>query len=114
MPVFILVATAGRVNRLPGRCAQFVLRPERDPAAARAKQCLGWMILPPAAATIALAPSANRARKHARHHRPWPAGTPWTARMREPEFHRIRRLAPYVFAEVNRLKAAARAQGKDI
>jgi alanine-synthesizing transaminase len=30
------------------------------------------------------------------------------------EFHRIRRLPPYVFAEVNRLKAAARAQGADI
>jgi alanine-synthesizing transaminase len=34
--------------------------------------------------------------------------------MRQPEFHRIRRLPPYVFAEVNRLKAAARAAGKDI
>ena len=34
--------------------------------------------------------------------------------MAEPEFHRIRRLPPYVFAEVNRLKAAARAAGKDI
>ena len=34
--------------------------------------------------------------------------------MTEPEFHRIRRLPPYVFAEVNRLKAAARAAGKDI
>ena len=34
--------------------------------------------------------------------------------MHEPEFHRIRRLPPYVFAEVNRLKAAARAQGRDI
>lgn len=34
--------------------------------------------------------------------------------MTEPEFHRIRRLPPYVFAEVNRLKAAARAQGRDI
>ncbi|MFD2263207.1 LL-diaminopimelate aminotransferase [Lacibacterium aquatile] len=30
------------------------------------------------------------------------------------EFHRIRRLPPYVFAEVNKLKAAARASGKDI
>jgi alanine-synthesizing transaminase len=30
------------------------------------------------------------------------------------EFHRIRRLPPYVFAEVNRLKAAARAAGADI
>jgi alanine-synthesizing transaminase len=30
------------------------------------------------------------------------------------EFHRIRRLPPYVFAEVNQAKAAARAQGEDI
>jgi len=30
------------------------------------------------------------------------------------EFHRIRRLPPYVFAEVNSLKAKARAGGKDI
>jgi alanine-synthesizing transaminase len=30
------------------------------------------------------------------------------------EFHRIKRLPPYVFAEVNRLKAAARAGGADI
>ena len=30
------------------------------------------------------------------------------------EFHRIRRLPPYVFAEVNRLKAQARAGGADI
>src|ERR687894_2511734 len=30
------------------------------------------------------------------------------------EFHKIRRLPPYVFEEVNRLKAAARAQGADI
>ncbi len=29
-------------------------------------------------------------------------------------FHRIKRLPPYVFAEVNRLKAAARARGADI
>src|SRR5262249_43351316 len=29
------------------------------------------------------------------------------------EFHRIKRLPPYVFAEVNRLKAAARAAGAD-
>ena len=31
-----------------------------------------------------------------------------------PEFHRIRRLPPYVFEEVNRLKAKLRAQGVDI
>lgn len=30
------------------------------------------------------------------------------------EFHRIRRLPPYVFAEVNRLKAASRARGEDV
>ena len=30
------------------------------------------------------------------------------------EFHRIKRLPPYVFAEVNRLKASARAAGADI
>lgn len=30
------------------------------------------------------------------------------------EFHRIKRLPPYVFSEVNRLKAAARANGADI
>jgi alanine-synthesizing transaminase len=34
--------------------------------------------------------------------------------MRELEFHRIRRLPPYVFAEVNQMKAAARAAGRDI
>jgi alanine-synthesizing transaminase len=31
-----------------------------------------------------------------------------------PEFHRIKRLPPYVFEEVNRLKARLRAQGVDI
>ena len=30
------------------------------------------------------------------------------------EFHRIRRLPPYVFAEVNSAKARARAAGQDI
>jgi alanine-synthesizing transaminase len=34
--------------------------------------------------------------------------------MREAQFHRIRRLPPYVFAEVNEMKAAARAAGRDI
>lgn len=34
--------------------------------------------------------------------------------MREPQFHRIRRLPPYVFGEVNAMKAAARAAGRDI
>jgi alanine-synthesizing transaminase len=32
----------------------------------------------------------------------------------EQEFHRIKRLPPYVFAEVNKLKAEARARGEDI
>ncbi|MHA1569741.1 MAG: LL-diaminopimelate aminotransferase [Alphaproteobacteria bacterium] len=32
----------------------------------------------------------------------------------DQEFHRIKRLPPYVFAEVNALKAAARARGEDI
>jgi alanine-synthesizing transaminase len=32
----------------------------------------------------------------------------------DAEFHRTRRLPPYVFAEVNELKAAARAAGQDI
>ncbi len=32
----------------------------------------------------------------------------------DEEFYRIRRLPPYVFAEVNALKAAARARGEDI
>src|SRR5262249_58750989 len=30
------------------------------------------------------------------------------------EFYRIRRLPPYVFAEVNAMKAAARARGEDV
>jgi alanine-synthesizing transaminase len=30
------------------------------------------------------------------------------------EFHRVRRLPPYVFEQVNRLKASARANGADI
>ncbi len=34
--------------------------------------------------------------------------------MREIVFHRIRRLPPYVFAEVNDMKARARAAGRDI
>jgi len=32
----------------------------------------------------------------------------------DPEFHRIKRLPPYVFAEVNAMKAAARANAEDI
>ena len=34
--------------------------------------------------------------------------------MSNPPFHRIRRLPPYVFAEVNKMKAEARAAGRDI
>ncbi len=34
--------------------------------------------------------------------------------MTPPDFYRIQRLPPYVFAEVNALKAAARARGEDI
>jgi alanine-synthesizing transaminase len=34
--------------------------------------------------------------------------------MSTPDFHKIRRLPPYVFEEVNRLKARLRAQGVDI
>jgi len=34
--------------------------------------------------------------------------------LREPDFHRMRRLPPYVFAEVNEMKAAARAAGRDV
>ena len=32
----------------------------------------------------------------------------------DTDFYRIRRLPPYVFAEVNAMKAAARARGEDI
>jgi aspartate/methionine/tyrosine aminotransferase len=34
--------------------------------------------------------------------------------MREHPFHRVRRLPPYVFGEVNAMKAEARAAGRDI
>ena len=30
------------------------------------------------------------------------------------EFHRVRRLPPYVFSEVNAMKASARAAGEDV
>ncbi len=39
---------------------------------------------------------------------------PQKARPMQTEFHRIKRLPPYVFAEVNAMKAAARAAGEDI
>ncbi len=32
-------------------------------------------------------------------------------KMEDEDFYRIKRLPPYVFAEVNRMKAAARARG---
>ena len=32
----------------------------------------------------------------------------------DQDFHRIKRLPPYVFAEVNAMKARARAAGEDI
>src|SRR5262249_24953090 len=35
-------------------------------------------------------------------------------RLMPQEFYRIRRLPPYVFAEVNAMKAAARAHGEDV
>ncbi len=34
--------------------------------------------------------------------------------MTDPEFHRIKRLPPYVFADVNAMKASARTAGEDI
>lgn len=37
-----------------------------------------------------------------------------TGRAMDHDFYRIRRLPPYVFAEVNAMKAAARARGEDI
>src|SRR5512132_1530716 len=43
-----------------------------------------------------------------------PAAVEATGFMRQPQFHRIRRLPPYVFGEVNAMKAAARAAGQDI
>src|ERR1700759_2913096 len=36
------------------------------------------------------------------------------AREMTPDFHRIKRLPPYVFEEVNRIKARLRGQGVDI
>ena len=54
----------------------------------------------------------------------WPAGLPLIDRSAaaqhhrhggmSDEFYRIQRLPPYVFAEVNAMKAAARARGEDI
>src|SRR6202007_3386017 len=41
------------------------------------------------------------------------SGKPRIVQMPE-EFHRIKRLPPYIFEEVNRLKAKARAGGADI
>jgi alanine-synthesizing transaminase len=39
--------------------------------------------------------------------------SPLTDRL-EQQFHKIKRLPPYLFAEVNAMKAAARARGEDI
>jgi len=38
----------------------------------------------------------------------------WKVKNMEQEFHKIRRLPPYIFAEVNAMKASARANGADI
>src|SRR6476661_5386362 len=43
-----------------------------------------------------------------------PASVAEAAAMTSTDFYRIRRLPPYVFAEVNAMKAAARARGEDI
>ncbi len=43
-----------------------------------------------------------------------PRPAPKKAKKMSPEFHQIKRLPPYVFEEVNRLKAEARAAGEDI
>jgi alanine-synthesizing transaminase len=61
-------------------------------------------------------------RQHARHLLEGELGTTgFTQRRRtstgaamDHDFYRIRRLPPYVFAEVNAMKAAARARGEDI
>ncbi|MGD1924179.1 MAG: LL-diaminopimelate aminotransferase [Paracoccaceae bacterium] len=45
---------------------------------------------------------------------PIPTSHPDHAMPAEEEFYRIKRLPPYVFAEVNRLKAEYRAEGRDI
>ncbi|QDH15023.1 LL-diaminopimelate aminotransferase [Oecophyllibacter saccharovorans] len=42
------------------------------------------------------------------------SGLASTPPLPQEEFHRIRRLPPYVFAEVNKAKAAARRRGEDI
>ena len=41
-------------------------------------------------------------------------GLPPAANHMNYDFHRIRRLPPYVFEEVNKLKASLRAKGVDI
>src|SRR3954454_23805906 len=43
-----------------------------------------------------------------------PASMAETDGMTSTDFYRIRRLPPYVFAEVNAMKAAARARGEDV
>ena len=51
--------------------------------------------------------SARRDAESPRRRKAWDIGT-------MEEFHRIRRLPPYVFETVNRAKAAARNAGADI
>ena len=43
-----------------------------------------------------------------------PVRAGWQVMIMEQDFHRIRRLPPYMFAEVNAMKARARAAGEDI
>jgi alanine-synthesizing transaminase len=43
-----------------------------------------------------------------------PAARRWTKEVMETDFYRIKRLPPYVIAEVNAMRAAARASGRDI
>src|SRR5215472_11457539 len=43
-----------------------------------------------------------------------PFASVWRCGPMQVDFYRIRRLPPYIFEEVNRLKAQARARGEDI
>ena len=78
---------------------------------AAATRCVVYLASHPATLSTVRAASDSRARQdRARkraHGRNWPHGTSLRiAPMKEPEFHRIRRLPPYVFAEVNRHEGA--------
>src|SRR5678816_3725080 len=44
----------------------------------------------------------------------WSSRTPRKNTMDDSEFHRLKRLPPYVFAEVNAMKARARGAGQDV